>query len=742
MAARLLSSVVVLAFAVGPPPSFAAAPQRDGAYADPTRELGATSPSCRYALDPIKRRSCREAGSAVHPHPLSSYGLDVRSGFSITDPGTSFLSAIQTLAAGLWMGALYLLNGVLLLLEWSFSLDMTGKAMPEARRTLAQLHSRVFGDAWLLLGISVVGVWGMWRGLVQRRATETLGGLAATVGLMVVALVLISAPAATVGRAAALANDGGLAVLAAATTGAVDRPRPALVESLGGVFDVTVRQPWCALQFGSAAYCDQRTGDARRPTNAELWLAYPAQSWQRERLYREVRGDDDGGFDPIGGAGDLLGLTDDRELPDDVRRLAHKDRERVRMQEAGGTFPRLALLGVIGVGLLGAAALYAYLAIRLLLAGGLTLLLLLLAPAMLIAPAFGESGRATFLSWIKRLIGALAAKLIYSVFLAAVLAASRAFVGLEIGWFGTWLVLAAFWWGIFIKRDEIIGFVSAGVPGSDGRGLGQALRQGYYGVQLGRAVRHAGHSVVAPPRRAAAGLAAWRTEGREARAAATTALARERLDQQGRSVLGAEQEQARGLVVRRGALGRELRALDRRLQGFDEAAAAARARGSGAPAPTRDQQALLRRRAELRAALESPVAREAGEVIRHAERTRAQTGESISERDLAAYRARRSADLRADLPLDHERNLRAADVDPREYAQAPLERRDQMLDQVRATRDADRDLLTGVEHAGERKAAQRRLDGTELRRRAAEERRRIREERRRRRVREGVFRVR
>ena len=83
--------------------------------------------------------SSRASGSALHSHPLSSYGIDVRVGFSITDPGKSFLAALQSLAAGLWMGLLYLMKGVLLLLEWAFSLDLTSQAMPEARESLARL---------------------------------------------------------------------------------------------------------------------------------------------------------------------------------------------------------------------------------------------------------------------------------------------------------------------------------------------------------------------------------------------------------------------------------------------------------------------------------------------------------------------------------------------------------------------------------------------------------------------------
>ena len=97
----------------------------DSAYADPSRALGAGSPSCRYQLDAVARRSCEASGSVASPHPLSAYGMDVRVGFSITDPGKSFLSALQSVAAAVWTGLLWLIKGVLLMLEWEFSLDLT-----------------------------------------------------------------------------------------------------------------------------------------------------------------------------------------------------------------------------------------------------------------------------------------------------------------------------------------------------------------------------------------------------------------------------------------------------------------------------------------------------------------------------------------------------------------------------------------------------------------------------------------
>jgi hypothetical protein len=633
------------------PATTSAAPPSDDSYSDPSRSLGATSPSCRYALSAAARRSCRASGSVAEPHPLSSYGIDVRVGFSVTDPGKSFLAALQMLGAGLWMALLYIIKGVLLLLEWSFSLDLTNEAMPQVRRSLARLHEQAFGDWWLLLAISLTGLWGIHRGLVQRRTTETLAGLAATVALIIGGLVLISRPDDTVGWMARATNDAGMTVLAAGTGGSARSPRDALASSMGEVFDTTVRRPWCALEFGSVAYCDKPTGDRAHPTNAEVWLQYPAQGWQRGRLHTLLDKKKSEHFTfnpltPLHNTKTLLGIDDDRKLPDDVEELVHREPPRASLQNAGGTFPRLALLLVVLVGLSGAAALYSYLGVRLILAAGLGLVLLLIAPPMLLAPALGDGGRATFLAWIKRLLAATVAKFVYAVFLTVVLVASGVFTSLEFGWFGTWLMSAAFWWGVFVKRHDIITFVAGGVPNQHGEGLGRALSNGYYAWMLGRGVRQVAAHAAAPAAAGGERIRTGRQERQEARAAGTRSLATERLDGHHRQELQTGQEHARGVVAQRETLQRELRATDRRLAGHDEAVAVANATKSKPPAPNAEQRQLIEHRQHLRQLLSDPVAAEAEQTVRHADRNRALTGDSVTHRDLEVHRARRLAELR------------------------------------------------------------------------------------------------
>lgn len=664
-----------------PQTTTAPADPSEDSYSDPSRALGATSPTCRYALSGPARKSCEASGTIQSPHPLGHYGLDVRIGFSITDPGRSFISALQMVGAGLWMALLYVLKGVLLLLECSFSLDLTNKAMPQVHQHLTALHERVFGDWWLLLAISLTGLWGIYRGLIQRRTVETLTGLAATVALIVGGLVLISDPEGTVGWTASTTDGAGMEILAAGTGGSTTNPRDALASAMSGVFDTTVRRPWCALEFGSLDYCDKPTGDAKLPTNGEVWLAYPAQSWQRGRLHKLVENGGGGGGGVVAGilhnnplvdsnplgqlaqaTGGLFGVNDDKKLPDDVEHLVHKEPQRTALQDSGGTFPRLALLVLVAVGLSGAIALYAYIGLRLLLAAGSALVTLLVAPPMVIAPALGDRGRAAFVAWVTRLLGSVVAKFVYATFLTVVLVAQAVFTEIALGWFGTWLMQTAFWWGIFVKRHDILTFVAAGLPRQHGDGIGHLLSHGYYAWMLGRGARHLATTAAAPATAGAAAIRGGRQERQAARVSASRELARDHLGDQHRAELVAGQAQARDVVTRRDGLQRELRATDRRLASFDENTVSANARRAKPPKPNREQEALLRHRTQLRGLLADPAAAQAEQIVRHADRNRALTGETVTKKDLEVHRARRAEQLKSDTSpaTQRERELLAA----------------------------------------------------------------------------------
>jgi hypothetical protein len=745
------------------PPAVPVASQPPDGNPDPFVALGARSPFCRRAV--LRARpGCRLAGSIAHSFPASNYGLDIQIDTGVTRIEDNLLAALQSVAALVWLGLVYALKGTLLALEWAFSLDLLNEAMRGVRGALRELHTRVLGTPWFMAAIAVAGLWGIWRGLVERRTIQTIGGLAATLGLMLVALALISNPAGTVGHASRLANEGALGLMSAASSGRLERPEQGFARASERLFDALVVRPWCALQFGDVGWCTHAR--AHGLTNAELWLVFPAEGKERQALYRLTKGEDTsdrGVLDDLGGfvsdalrlgnpglAGALGALEALRtqpgaELPDEIGELVREEPARVAMQEKGATFTRIALLALIAFGLLGAIGLLLYLALKLILAGLLALILLLLAPAMLLAPAFGESGRATFLAWLKRLAGALVAKLVYALLLALVVVAAMALAALEIGWFGTWLLQSALWWGVLLKRKELTGFLSVGHEG-EREGPSRTLRL-YQQARAGQAVAAGAAALAtAPGRRAASALSVGRLRRAETRAAGASLAGREALDQAAERARTLELDHSRALIATRPALENERRALSRALRGYDDELVESRAAGQEPRAPRDDELKLLAERERVERALDAPELRQAEASMREAERALAREGRLTSESERAAWREQRRRDIREGLEPGHERNLMAAGIDPRDYRRSSPAAQAELRERSRAQIERDRRILSALPEDGrepttsETARATSALEPDELRRRTAEQRAAWQHERRLRRRRQHLYR--
>ena len=418
---------------------------------------------------------------------------------------------------------------------------------------------------------------------------------------------------------------------------------------------------------------------------------------------------------PAGLPGALLELAkgggDDGQLPESVQRLVEEDEGKVKLQEKGGTFTRVALLCMVALGLTGAICLLLYLAVKLVLAGLLSLILLLLAPAMLFAPAFGESGRATFLGWAKRLIGALAAKLIYSLLLAVVVVAATALASLDIGWFGTWLLQIAFWWGILIKRKELTGFLSVGQPDEERRGASSALVRAYQTAHAAAAFGAGAKAADARRSLARACAGARDRDGARARRGAGRPRSRPRRSSAATPSAPASSSSpgARETLALRGPLERDRRALDRELAPLDRNRAKARATGERAARhrPPR-RSCWLDQRARIERALDSERMRQAERSIAESERAQAREGRIVTRLETAAWREQRRRDIEQGLPPEHERSLRAAGIDPRDFADADPARRQEYLRQSRAAIEHHRSLLAALPPEGSGEADPRR----------------------------------
>jgi hypothetical protein len=471
--------------------------------------LGLTSPFCGGpGLTPSQAQNCLHTGSPWASYPIGNYGLDINTGSNgggiLSLNVTGFVTGLlQEIANGLWMFGLYLLKAVITLVELAFGLNLFGnaRALTGVSAALSNLYNN-FDVPWFGSVLAAIGLWGIWTGLIQRKHSYTIGATLASVLMVVLAMWIIAKPNDTVGAAYQAANDASLDLIAAPSQGNLADPQRSFANAMGSLWTQMVRGPWCALNFTSIAFCNGRPeaaavhkaaqdayldngillaefSDAMSPsgggcshagsdskkclqhyiethqpyappaTRADLYLRYSPGGKPRSDLWTYYHGTDDEHvliFD-VGG------------------RHTGKNPEAVSIQGSDGWITRIGLLLLLGFGLLGALLMLVWIAVRLVLQTCMGLLLLVLTPIALVFPAFGENGRAMFGKWGKSLLGALIGKAFYAAMLAAAVTGSSAITALAGSGasFGvSFLLLAAFWWSLFLKRNEVLGLVQVG----------------------------------------------------------------------------------------------------------------------------------------------------------------------------------------------------------------------------------------------------------------------------------------
>src|SRR4051794_9205051 len=410
---------------------------------------------------------------------------------------------------------------------------------------------------------------------------------------MLIALLIVHDPAGTVGKVGDWGDSAGHEV-ASGVAGAVQPRSQAQADEDGldrgaqAIFDTIVLRPWCALEFGDVDFClskpptdpryydgagEFRDNAAAAATVADLWLRFPANGTERNKLYESWKKDGD-----------------------------TATQSRVEMMQGQSTGKRLALPAIIVAGLLGALLLLGWIAFWLIAFAAIALFFLLLAPFVFLLPALGESGRCGFVTWGKRLLGALIAKLLYAIVLGIVIYVAAVIAELGdpggLGWLGVWVLEAIFWWVAFIKRHDLVDLLTFNAAhGSDSSTRRDSLAGMYYKTRLAQeAMRTVRQPVARRVRRQGA------HEGMiEAGSARTTA--RERLRRDAERSLDVEYERAREKVRERRVIQNELRGVDSALRSADEvravnqAAAASGGTGSppdngGAPLPPGAEQRL------------------------------------------------------------------------------------------------------------------------------------------------------
>ena len=452
----------------------------------------------------------------VNRHPIGHYSIDNDAEVSITNLGDIVGATGHAIATLVWEITYMLINGVISLFTWAFSLDLLGAesgdgALAPVADFLHELYSSTFGEQWLITGIILAGMWGMWKALVQRRYSETAGALGLSVVFLVVALAFVTQPEQTVGRISSWTNDMSLAFISVGNSGDTANPEADKQEIADRLFESLIYDPWVVLEFGGMSHCvagddkpvacsEDHTKEINHKFNqggaggyAEAVLAHPPRSEERDKV-----------LDGIGGGETPEQDQDNKgKAAAPIGKIGAADKPAIDIQLAALGFQRAGMAVLIFLGSLGAAALLGSLALAVILAQVLALLLLVFAPIALVVGVFPGRGHDFFKKWLGRIMVALVAKAIYSLVLAAVLTVASALLAAtgKLDWLLGFALVAAFYWSVFLYRRQIAERLMHVTAQSDGRSapaptaLEQRLPTMGAGTQAARQVarRVAGH---------------------------------------------------------------------------------------------------------------------------------------------------------------------------------------------------------------------------------------------------------
>jgi hypothetical protein len=452
---------------------------------DPLVDNGLGSPLCREGasaeLSQTSARNCRISGFEAAQAPTGDYGFDVHINTGVTDVANDVDAEVLNTVQWSWTLLVAVVHGVIVMLEWCYTIDLLDSSvMGGITRGLRETQA-TFTQPWLVLALAVASVLALYHGIVRRQVTETLGQTLLMGGMMLGGFWVIVNPLGTVGALGAWANEASLGTLGAVAVGTPDHPERTLADSMGSVFNGAIGGPWCYMEFGNVRWCedparldprlrlaaskiagkeqaaiDGQSAELLRGarTNGELFLALPANGPQRNSINQ---------------SGSLLNaLCGGSEEP-----CHGPTASEAEFRTGGGTLWRIAGLVLFWIGVLGMVLLLGFIALHLFGAAIFSLFLLLLAPAAVIAPALGDGGRAAFRTWASRLLGAVCSKLIYSFLLGVVLLMQRTLLTFSaFGWAAQWLFVSAMWWGLFMKRRQVLGFAHGTGAGSRHHGIG------------------------------------------------------------------------------------------------------------------------------------------------------------------------------------------------------------------------------------------------------------------------------
>jgi hypothetical protein len=473
--------------------------------ADPLVSNGLGSPLCRGTfgqeeLSAQTRVNCETSGFIAAASPTGNFGIDVHIDtglFGISEG--AFLSAVQDLfVTPVWMALVWAVHALVVMLEWCFTVDLLDSASVALGGGLRSMQANLT-QPWLAVVLAIASVAAVYNGVVRRRVSDTLGQTLLAGAMMIGGLWVTLDPTSTVGALGGWTNQASLGTLAVSARGSPDGASRTLGDSMAALFAATIEVPWCYLEFGDVGWCRDPTrldsglraaglriasreiegADCSHATAKPALCASPNSARTRALLYSAqlLRSAQSNGAIflalPANGP-ERNSINDESSLLRVMCQSSHATSchgptaAQAEFRTNGGTWKRVAGLVLIVAGVLGMLLLLGFIALRLLGAAIFSLLYLLLAPALVLAPALGESGRLVFRRWLTQLLGAVVAKLLFAFLLGVVLAVLAILSSLDaLGWWTQWLLISAFSWGAFARRHQALS-VTGPVPAQRG----------------------------------------------------------------------------------------------------------------------------------------------------------------------------------------------------------------------------------------------------------------------------------
>jgi hypothetical protein len=469
---------------------------------DPLVSNGLGSPLCAGAtsgamLSATSRRDCETSGFVATAAPTGNFGVDVHidTGLLPSSSG-SLLKLVQELfVTPVWMALVWAVHALVVMLEWCFTIDLldSGSVSVGLAKGLRQMQA-AFTIPWMASVLAVAAVLCAYNGLVRRRVADSVGQVLLALAMMAGGSWAMLDPSGTIGALGGWANQASLGTLAVTAHGTPTGADRALADSMGTVFAAIVEVPWCYLEFGDVGWCRNPARLDPRLHSAALAIARAElgsvgcqssktplaacasggseQAKALEHSARLLRAAQTNGsvFLALPANGPARNSINDSESllraicrRADATSCRGSTAAEAEFRTNNGTWPRVGGLLLIAVGVLGMLLLLGFVALRLLAAAVFSLLYLMLAPAVVLAPALGEGGRALFRKWAARLLGAIVSKLLFSFLLGTILAILGILANLEaLGWWTQWLLMSAFWWAAFAQRHQALQFVAGG----------------------------------------------------------------------------------------------------------------------------------------------------------------------------------------------------------------------------------------------------------------------------------------